>query len=134
MSYNIYVSCNPKETATLPRITPVEPPIVNINKKRSAKSAELVLSCKNGRFPRYELNQLKIFVPVGKDIKIVTPVNKLLYQFLNLQHTYDVPKQYFQEEKYSSWQRSLIGSQRLFFCAVPEITMLMIPNAGIIKM
>ena len=25
------------------------------------------------RFPRYVLNQLKIFVPVGKDIKIVTP-------------------------------------------------------------
>jgi len=24
--------------------------------------------------PRYVLNQLKIFVPVGKDIKIVTPV------------------------------------------------------------
>ena len=24
-------------------------------------------------------------------------------------------KQHFQEEKYSSWQRSLIGSQRLFF-------------------
>ena len=31
------------------------------------------------------------------------------------QYTYDVPKQHFQEEKYSSWQRSLIGSQRLFF-------------------
>ena len=28
----------------------------------------------NGGFPRYVLNQLKIFVPVGKDIKIVTPV------------------------------------------------------------
>ena len=27
----------------------------------------------NGGFPRYVLNQLKIFVPVGKDIKIVTP-------------------------------------------------------------
>ena len=36
-------------------------------------------------------------------------------KFLNLQYTYDVPKQHFQEEKYSSWQRSLIGSQRLFF-------------------
>merc|ERR1711862_564397 len=57
-----------------PRITPVEPPDVNINKKRSAKSAELVLSCNKLGFPRYELNQLKIFVPVGKDIKIVTPV------------------------------------------------------------
>merc|ERR1712160_110121 len=33
----------------------------------------------------------------------------------HLQYTYDVPKQHFQEEKYSSWQRSLIGSQRLFF-------------------
>merc|ERR1711971_1305032 len=105
-----YVSCNPRSTAAFPRITPVEPPIVNINKKRSAKSAELVLSCNNGGFPRYVLNQLKIFVPVGKDIKIVTPVNKLLYQFLNLQYTYDVPKQHFQQEKYSSWQRSLIGS------------------------
>merc|ERR1712007_421652 len=55
-------------------------------------------------------------------------------KFLNLQYTYDVPKQHFQEEKYSSWQRSLIGSQRLFFCETPEIIMLMIPNAGIIKM
>merc|ERR1712079_644063 len=52
---------------------PVEPPTVNINKNRSAKSDELVLSCNNGGFPRYVLNQLKIFVPVGKDIKIVTP-------------------------------------------------------------
>ena len=43
-------------------------------KKRSPKNAELVLSCNNGGFPRYVLNQLKIFVPVGKDIKIVTPV------------------------------------------------------------
>ena len=47
---------------------------VNINKKRSPKNAELVLRCNNGGFPRYVLNQLKIFVPVGKDIKIVTPV------------------------------------------------------------
>merc|ERR1739838_1176849 len=46
---------------------------------------------------------------------IFEEINKLLYQFLNLQYTYDVPKQQFQEEKYSSWQRSLIGSQRLFF-------------------
>ena len=44
------------------------------NKKRSPKNAELVLRCNNGGFPRYVLNQLKIFVPVGKDIKIVTPV------------------------------------------------------------
>ena len=57
-----------------PRIIPVEPPDVNINKKRSPKNAELVLSCNKLGFPRYELNQLKIFVPVGKDIKIVTPV------------------------------------------------------------
>jgi hypothetical protein len=32
------------------------------------------ISCKNGGLPRYVLNQLKIFVAVGKDIKIVTPV------------------------------------------------------------
>jgi hypothetical protein len=60
-------------TAAFPRIIPVEPPIVNINKKRSPKNGELVLSSNNGGFPRYVLNQLKIFVPVGKDIKIVTP-------------------------------------------------------------
>ena len=42
--------------------------------KRSPKNAELVLRCNNGGFPRYVLNQLKIFVPVGKDMKIVTPV------------------------------------------------------------
>ena len=41
--------------------------------KRSPKNGELVLSCNNGGFPRYVLNQLKIFVPVGKEIKIVTP-------------------------------------------------------------
>ena len=55
------------------KVIPVEPPIVNINKNRSPKNGELVLSCNNGGFPRYVLNQLKIFVPVGKDIKIVTP-------------------------------------------------------------
>ena len=43
-------------------------------KKRSPKNAEVVLRCNNGGFPRYVDNQLKIFVPVGKDIKIVTPV------------------------------------------------------------
>ena len=50
------------------------PPIVNINKNRSPKNAEVVFRCNNGGFPRYVDNQLKIFVPVGKDIKIVTPV------------------------------------------------------------
>ena len=70
----ISLRCNPRSTAAFPRIIPVEPPIVNINKKRSPKNAELVLRCNNGGFPRYVLNQLKIFVPVGKDIKIVTPV------------------------------------------------------------
>ncbi len=74
MSWNIICSCNPRSTAAFPRIIPDEPPIVNINKKRSPKNAELVLSCNNGGFPRYVINQLKIFVPVGKDIKIVTPV------------------------------------------------------------
>ena len=38
------LACNPRSTAALPRIIPVEPPIVNINKKRSPKNAELVLS------------------------------------------------------------------------------------------
>ena len=56
-----------------PRIIPVEPPIVNINKKRSPKNGELVLSSNNAGLPRYVLFQLKIFVPVGNDIKIVTP-------------------------------------------------------------
>ena len=67
-------SCNPKSIDAFPRIIPVEPPIVNINKKRRPKKASEVLSCKNGGLPRYVLNQLKILVPVGKDIKIVTPV------------------------------------------------------------
>ena len=60
--------------SAFPRIIPVDPPIVNINKKRSPKNAELILRYNNDEFPRYVLNQLKIFVPVGKDIKIVTPV------------------------------------------------------------
>ena len=58
--------------------SPFLPPIVNINKKRSPKNAELVLTPRHEEnkdwVPRYVLNQLKIFVPVGKDIKIVTPV------------------------------------------------------------
>jgi len=55
-------------------ITPVDPPIVNINKNRSEKNTELILRFINGGFPRYVVNQLNILVPVGKDIKIVTPV------------------------------------------------------------
>ena len=36
------------------------------------------MSCNNGGFPRYVLNQLKIFVPVGKDIaKIETKEKEL---------------------------------------------------------
>ena len=62
-----------KQIPTNERIIPVEPPIVNINKKRSPKNGELVLSSNNAGLPRYVLFQLKIFVPVGNDIKIVTP-------------------------------------------------------------
>ena len=52
----------------------LDPPIVNINKNRSEKNTELILRFINGGFPRYVVNQLNILVPVGKDIKIVTPV------------------------------------------------------------
>ena len=45
-----------------------------MNNLKMKNNAELVLRCNNGGFPKQELNQLKIFVPVGKDIKIVTPV------------------------------------------------------------
>ena len=45
-----------------------------INKNRSEKNTELILRFINGGFPRYVVNQLNILVPVGKDIKIVTPV------------------------------------------------------------
>ena len=38
------------------------------------RAQKLVVNRINGGFPRYVLNQLKIFVPVGKDIKIVTAV------------------------------------------------------------
>ena len=55
-------------------LIPVDPPIVNINKNRSEKNTELILRFINGGFPRYVVNQLNILVPVGKDIKIVTPV------------------------------------------------------------
>ena len=68
------MECNPRSIAAFPRIFPVDPPIVNINKKRNVKYGELALNRINGGFPRYVLNQLKIFVPVGKDIKIVTAV------------------------------------------------------------
>ena len=53
-------------------MTPVEPPIVNFNKKISPNDAEQDLISKIRGLPRYVHNQLKIFVPVGKDIKIVT--------------------------------------------------------------
>ena len=49
-------------------------PFLILNKKRTAKSVGLVLSTNNGGLPRYVLNQENIFVPVGKEIKIVTPV------------------------------------------------------------
>merc|ERR1712176_1357491 len=55
-------------------------------------------------------------------------ISFLLYLYLfsgigsgAVDNTYDVPKQHFQEEKYSSWQRSLIGSQRLFFVKHQEL-------------
>jgi hypothetical protein len=32
--------CNPRSTAAFPRIIPVEPPIVNINKKRSPRNGK----------------------------------------------------------------------------------------------
>ena len=56
---------NPRSTAAFPRIIPVDPPIVNINKNRSEKNTELILRFINGGFPRYVVNQLNILVPVG---------------------------------------------------------------------
>ena len=63
-----------RSTAPFPRIIPVDPPTVNINKKRCERKTEVILRCNNGGLERYVKSQLKIFVPVGKDIKIVTPV------------------------------------------------------------
>ena len=70
---NSWLNSIPEETA-LPRIIPVEPPIVNINKNNILNNAELILKYNNNKFPRYVLNQLNIFVPVGNDINIVIPV------------------------------------------------------------
>jgi cytochrome c oxidase subunit 1 len=50
----------------------------NTSKNNNEKRPELVLSCNKGGFPRYVLNQLKIFVPVGREIRIVTPVKYAL--------------------------------------------------------
>jgi hypothetical protein len=47
--------------------------VININKKRSPKNAEVVLRCNNGGFPRYVDNQLKIFVPVCVGNKQINP-------------------------------------------------------------
>jgi hypothetical protein len=66
------VSCKAISTAAFPNITPVDPPIVNINKNKREKYEEVTKG--NAALPRYVLIQLKILVPVGRDIKIVTPV------------------------------------------------------------
>jgi len=55
-------------------MTPVDPPIVNFNKKISPNNAEEDLISKRRGLPKYVHNQLKIFVPVGNEIKIVTAV------------------------------------------------------------
>jgi len=47
---------------------------VNINRKIRPKLAAEVHTIRIGALERYVQNQLKIFVPVGKDINIVTPV------------------------------------------------------------
>lgn len=53
-------------------MTPVEPPIVNMSKNKRAKRLVEVVRYREGEGPREVANQLKIFVPVGKDIRIVT--------------------------------------------------------------
>ena len=53
---NSWLNSIPEETA-FPRLIPSLPTSASLNK-----------------FPRYVLNQLNIFVPVGNDINIVIPV------------------------------------------------------------
>ena len=47
-------------------------------KNNILNNAELILKYNNNKFPRYVLNQLNIFVPVGNDINIVIPVKYAL--------------------------------------------------------
>ena len=62
-------------TIELLRITPVEPPKVNINKKIVIKKEVVVLICNMEELVfKYVHNQLNILLPVGKDIIIVTTV------------------------------------------------------------
>ena len=49
-----------------------------IHKNNILNNAELILKYNNNKFPRYVLNQLNIFVPVGNDINIVIPVKYAL--------------------------------------------------------
>ena len=72
------ISCNPRSTAAFPRIIPVDPPIVNINKNNNEKKTELILRCNNGGFPKvvdYKIYEFPIFLSLQ---------NKLLKE--KLQH------------------------------------------------
>ena len=72
-------------------MNPVESSILDINRKRYEKKTELTKRCNNGRFPRYINSQLKIFVPAGKDFKIIIPIELILISISFLYYIYIMP-------------------------------------------
>ena len=61
-------------------MTPVEPPIVNVNINVSTKNTALVLICnREALVPRYVHNQFKILLPVANDIISVTVVSSCVF-------------------------------------------------------
>ena len=68
------MSRNNKPTEALPRITLEDPSVVTIRKDNNAEGAEDVFAGNTKLLP----SQLKILVPVGKEIRIVAPVKYAL--------------------------------------------------------
>ena len=67
---------------------PVDPPIVNIDEERRKKETEEIPMCNKDGIGEISKKPLFFLAPV---------VKTLLYHFLDLQYTCDVPKQDFQE-------------------------------------
>jgi hypothetical protein len=75
-----------KSIPALAKTTPVIPPTVNKKIKPTANNIGVVNSIKE---PAKVANQENIFTPVGTAIIKVAEVNKLSYQYLDPQYTYD---------------------------------------------
>jgi hypothetical protein len=69
------VSCNTTSNAAFPKITPVEPPNVNIIRKIKGNIIELeIVTSLDDLIPRIVQSQLNNFVAVGREIIMVIAV------------------------------------------------------------